>query len=400
MGDPIQEGEWPAAKAAKLDTSCCFASGDRVLVTTGVRDSFTGINPDQLLTRLRQLRQQGVTNPLVIGAIPFDTEAPWHLVIPEQWQWCERADLLPTNDCQLQGQVREVTGAAHYQGAVRSALQQFDQGSLEKVVLSRAIDVQSAEQTSPSQAYGSLLAQNPGAYVFQIPLPEGETLLGASPELLVARSEMAVVSNPLAGSRPRHAFADQQAASADLLGAQKDRYEHALVADAVAAALSPFCHELEVPREPQVIATPTMWHLSTRIAGRLHEPSAALALALALHPTPAVCGTPLSVARQTIARLEGYDRQFYCGAVGWMDADGNGEWVVTIRCGLLTDTQLRLYAGAGIVQGSSPEAEWQETAAKLGRPRGKGHQRLHAMTSGSRLSRPKARNMVPSLAAV
>ncbi|WP_323915832.1 isochorismate synthase [Aeromonas veronii] len=365
MCDHALEGEWPAT-AAGLDKVCCFASGDRVLVASGIHDSFTGIPPEKLLAHLRQLRQQGMDNPIGIGAIPFDTQSPWHLVIPAQSQWVARDALLPARCCQLHGAVSEVTGAAHYQGAVRAALQQFSEGRLEKVVLSRAIDVQSAEQTSPAHAYGSLLAQNPGAYVFQIPLPDGETLLGASPELLVSRSEMAVVSNPLAGSRPRHAFPDQPAASAELLGAQKDRYEHALVADAVAAALAPFCRELDVPLEPQVIATPTMWHLSTRIAGRLHEPSPVLALALALHPTPAVCGTPLSAARQAIARLEGYDRRFYCGAVGWMDADGNGEWVVTIRCGVLAGRQLRLYAGAGVVVGSSPEAEWQETAAKLG----------------------------------
>ncbi|MFM4925411.1 isochorismate synthase MenF [Aeromonas veronii] len=365
MCDHALEGEWPAT-AVGLDKVCCFASGDRVLVASGIHDSFTGIPPEKLLAHLRQLRQQGMANPIVIGAIPFDTQSPWHLVIPAQSQWVARDTMLPARCCQLYGEVSEVTGTAHYQGAVRAALQQFSEGQLEKVVLSRAIDVQSAEQTSPAHAYGSLLAQNPGAYVFQIPLPEGETLLGASPELLVSRSEMAVVSNPLAGSRPRHAFSDQQAASAELLGAQKDRYEHALVADAVAAALAPFCRELDVPLEPQVIATPTMWHLSTRIAGRLHEPSPVLALALALHPTPAVCGTPLSAARQAIARLEGYDRRFYCGAVGWMDADGNGEWVVTIRCGVLAGRQLRLYAGAGVVVGSSPEAEWQETAAKLG----------------------------------
>ncbi|MGR1223483.1 isochorismate synthase [Aeromonas veronii] len=365
MCDHALEGEWPAT-AVGLDKVCCFASGDRVLVASGIHDSFTGIPPEKLLAHLRQLRQQGMANPIAIGAIPFDTQSSWHLVIPAQSQWIARDALLPARCCQLNGEVSEVTGSAHYQGAVRAALQQFSEGQLEKVVLSRAIDVQSAEQTSPAHAYGSLLAQNPGAYVFQIPLPEGETLLGASPELLVSRSEMAVVSNPLAGSRPRHAFSDQQAASAELLGAQKDRYEHALVADAVAAALAPFCRELDVPHEPQVIATPTMWHLSTRIAGRLHEPSPVLALALALHPTPAVCGTPLSAARQAIARLEGYDRRFYCGAVGWMDADGNGEWVVTIRCGVLAGKQLRLYAGAGVVVGSSPEAEWQETAAKLG----------------------------------
>lgn len=116
----------------------------------------------------------------------------------------------------------------------------------------------------------------------------------------------------------RHAFSDQQAASAELLGAQKDRYEHALVADAVAAAQLPFCRDLDVPLEPQVIATPTMWHLSTRIAGRLHEPSPVLALALALHPTPAVCGTPLSAARLAIARLEGWKSPLLAPSAGWM----------------------------------------------------------------------------------
>ncbi|MBL0520067.1 isochorismate synthase [Aeromonas enteropelogenes] len=365
MCDYVQEEEWPAT-AADLDRACCFASGERVLLTSGIHDSFTGIAPGQLLSHLSQLRRQGMTNPVAIGAIPFDTRAPWHLVIPEQWQWIARERLLPACHCQLHGKVCEVTDAAHYQGAVREALQQFSEGQLEKIVLSRAIDVQSAQRTAPSQAYGSLLAQNPGAYVFQVPLPEGETLLGASPELLISRNDMTVVSNPLAGSRPRHAFCEQQAACSDLLQARKDRYEHALVADAVAAALSPFCRELEVPVEPQVIATSTMWHLSTRIEGRLREPSTALELALALHPTPAVCGTPQEEARQAIARLEGYDRHFYSGAVGWMDADGNGEWVVTIRCGMLAGKTLRLYAGAGVVVGSSPEAEWQETAAKLG----------------------------------
>lgn len=102
-------------------------------------------------------------------------------MIPAQSQWVKRDALLPTRCCQLHGEVSEVTGAAHYQGAVRAALQQFSEGQLEKVVLSRAIDVQSAEQTSPAHAYGSLLAQNPGAYVFQIPLPEGRPCLVRAP---------------------------------------------------------------------------------------------------------------------------------------------------------------------------------------------------------------------------
>ena len=144
MCDHALEGEWPAT-AAGLDKVCCFASGDRVLVASGIHDSFTGIPPEKLLAHLRQLRQQGMVNPIAIGAIPFDTQSPWHLVIPTQSQWVKRDALLPASCCQLHGKVSEVTGSAHYQGAVRAALQQFCEGQLEKVVLSRAIDVQSAE---------------------------------------------------------------------------------------------------------------------------------------------------------------------------------------------------------------------------------------------------------------
>lgn len=111
MCDYVQEEEWPAT-AVDLDRACCFASGERVLLTSGIHDNFTGIAPGQLLNHLRQLRRQGMTNPVVIGAIPFDTRAPWHLVIPEQWQWIARERLLPSCHCQLHGKVREVTDAA------------------------------------------------------------------------------------------------------------------------------------------------------------------------------------------------------------------------------------------------------------------------------------------------
>jgi isochorismate synthase len=172
---------------------------------------------------------------------------------------------------------------------------------------------------------------------------------------------------PLAGSAARSPdpAEDQRRASALLVSA-KDRHEHAIVADAVAAALRPYCRHLDVPAAPSLRHTRTMWHLASHISGELADPSmSALALACALHPTPAVCGDPLPLARAAIAEIEPFDRGFFTGMVGWCDASGDGEWAVTIRCAEVADRSLRLFAGAGIVAGSDPEHELAETTAKL-----------------------------------
>lgn len=151
-----------------------------------------------------------------------------------------------------------------------------------------------------------------------------------------------------------------------MLSSAKDLHEHAVVADAVAAALRPFCRTLDVPEKPSLIKTETMWHLSSVIKGELSDPSVtALELAAALHPTPAVCGTPTDLAREAILSIEPFDRDFFTGMVGWCDDAGDGEWIVTIRCAEAEERSLRLYAGAGVVAGSKPEDELQETSAKF-----------------------------------
>jgi len=130
--------------------------------------------------------------------------------------------------------------------------------------------------------------------------------------------------------------------------------------------LGRFCTDLHVPAGPEVIGTPTMWHLSTRVTGRLTDPAvSALELAEALHPTPAVCGVPEAAARTAIAELEPVDRGYFTGLVGWTDPAGDGEWVITIRSAEVSDRTVRLFAGAGIVEGSRPEAELAETGAKF-----------------------------------
>jgi isochorismate synthase len=160
----------------------------------------------------------------------------------------------------------------------------------------------------------------------------------------------------------------QDRASAEqLASSEKNREEHAVVVEAVAAALEPLCDTLTWDPHPVLRETPNIWHLSTRFRGRLREPApTALDLALALHPTPAVGGAPREEALATLAQLEGFDRGSYAGPVGWVDASGNGEWAIALRCALLEGDHATLYAGAGIVAASDPSSELEETERKFG----------------------------------
>jgi isochorismate synthase len=240
-------------------------------------------------------------------------------------------------------------------------------GPLRKVVLARALELTAAEPVDPGAILRRLAARDPHGYAFAVDLGADGTLVGASPELLVSRHGDLVVAQPLAGSTPRRADAAFDRSGADaLLRSPKDLREHALVVDAVAAVLRPLCAQLDVPEAPSLVATNAMWHLGTTVVGRLADPgTTALELAVALHPTPAVCGTPPDAARALIAELEPFDRGPYAGAVGWQDATGDGEWVVTIRCGVVRDRSLRVFAGAGVVPGSRGVDELAETHAKL-----------------------------------
>ncbi|SFI52691.1 isochorismate synthase [Amycolatopsis regifaucium] len=319
----------------------------------------------------------GVTEPVVAGAIGFRPDAPSSLVVPA----VVRRAGPPTRS----GPVAPLGGSwsvsprpapAVYTTAVTRALDEIRDGDLRKIVLARCLDVTGGDPVAVPRLLARLVHADPAAHAFAVDVsapgdPAPRTLIGASPELLVSRRGRIVTANPLAGSRPRVADEAENASRvSELLASGKDRAEHAHVAAQVAEVLGRFCVDLEVPAEPEVIGTPTMWHLSTRISGRLADPgdagSSALALAEALHPTPAVCGVPTGLARDTIAALEPEDRGYYAGLVGWTDPTGDGEWVVTIRCAEVRDRTVRLFAGAGVVAGSDPEAELAETGAKFG----------------------------------
>ncbi|WP_432533773.1 isochorismate synthase [Kineococcus arenarius] len=260
-----------------------------------------------------------------------------------------------------------------YAAAVTTALLRLraEDDELGKVVLGRLLDVQVPRPVDVRAVLTRLLAADPGAFVYAVDLPGAgpapRTLVGASPELLVARSGRRVTACPLAGSAPRCADpAEDRRRARALLASAKDLAEHAVVADAVRAALAPLCVDLDVPAEPGLRSSATMWHLATPVTGVLADPATtSLDLLAAMHPTPAVCGVPPAAARRAIADLEPFDRGYFTGAVGWCDADGDGEWAVTIRCAEVQGGSVRLFAGAGVVAASDPAAEVAETAAKF-----------------------------------
>jgi menaquinone-specific isochorismate synthase len=261
--------------------------------------------------------------------------------------------------------------AAGYAAMVKGAVAVMAQpgATLRKVVLSRPIEVHLRGQLALSAVLRRLRAGEPNCTIFSMPVLDG-SFFGASPELLVSRHGSRVSSHPLAGTVPRGETARADAdAQRGLAGSAKNRAEHRYVVEDIAAALQPFCAELSVPSEPSVVAFRSVAHLGTRIEGQLTgaERTGVLELLRQLHPTPAVGGTPRPEALAFIAAHEAGERGHWAGPVGWVGADGDGEWMIGIRSAELDpeEATLRLRAGGGIVADSDPEAEAAEADVKL-----------------------------------
>lgn len=316
---------------------------------------------------------------LLAGALPFAREAEDYLVQPRTVSRTmpEVATAAPRRAARWQ--LAHEPDAAGYAASVQRALDimraEAGQGGrrevLTKIVLSRSL---LARADAPIDLPGLLqrLSADPSVTGFLVPLPPRggapRVLAGATPELLLSKSGARILSHPLAGSARREVDAAADSANAAALArSDKDRREHAIVADFILDTLAPYCRQLSAPQGTTLTSTNSMWHLGTRIEGELKDASITSAeLAAALHPTPAVCGLPRAHAARLICEIEAYDRDFYAGAVGWCDAAGDGAWYVSIRCAEIAGDTARLYAGAGIVPGSDPWAEAAETGAKYG----------------------------------
>lgn len=253
-----------------------------------------------------------------------------------------------------------------YQEAVRQAVEAIGGGEVGKVVLARDLAGTVPAGADLRRLVRSLATGYPDTWVFA-----ADGLIGASPETLVTVQDGTVTARVLAGTIGRGADADADtAASAALATSTKDLDEHQYAVQSVVTALRPHTRALASSEQPFLLKLPNLFHLATDVEGELAGASSALDLVGALHPTAAVAGTPTDAALAAIRRLEPFDRGRYAGPVGWVDAAGNGEWAIALRCAQFaasasSDITVTAYAGAGIVAGSDPETELLETRIKF-----------------------------------
>jgi salicylate biosynthesis isochorismate synthase/menaquinone-specific isochorismate synthase len=266
-------------------------------------------------------------------------------------------------------QAPRVAGAAppeHYEAAVARAVERIAAGEVEKVVLAREVRVHHRAPIDPAPVYGALREVFPACYSYLVGTPE-LSFLGASPELLVRREGARAQTVALAGTTRRSADPAVDAHLGERLAASaKNREEHAIVARRIEHRLRPSSLWVTAAEAPVLVKVQNVQHLATPIRAQLSDPIPTLELAGTLHPTPAVGGEPWERARPLIPALEGLDRGWYAGPVGWTDLAEDGELCVALRCALLRGPVAHLYAGDGIVRESVPAEELAETEMKLG----------------------------------
>jgi salicylate biosynthesis isochorismate synthase/menaquinone-specific isochorismate synthase len=336
----------------------------------GAAPEWEGFAPGSLIVPELSLARLGdqVALTVNVDAAPDDTPADLLARVERRLGELSPAVRLPLLDPDPAGAYRVTSPMppVHYEEAVARAVQRIRAGELEKIVLAREVEVRAPVAHDPAAVLGLLREAFPSCYVFAVGRGEA-TFLAASPELLVRREGQRASTVALAGSARRSADpAVDDHLGEQLLHSDKDREENAIVVRRIARALRPLSVWVTAAPEPALVRVANIQHLGTPIRAQLAAPLGAVELAGALHPTPAVGGEPGAVAARLIPALEGLDRGWYAGAVGWTDAVGDGEFCVALRCALLRGSVARLYAGCGIVRDSDPAAELAETEVKLG----------------------------------
>ena len=316
--------------------------------------------------------------PVAFGSFAFDDDGPTSsvLVVPEvlvgrrdDTTWLTTIGGRSATTSVLHGV--EAPRGLRYSGgtisvtafrqAVEAAVSRIRSGALDKVVLAHDLVARTDDDIDARFVLRGLADRYPDCWTFAV-----DGLVGATPELLVRRSGDQVLSRVLAGTAARGAdAADDESLRTGLLRSAKDLEEHRYAVESVTSLLTPHCADLSVPTTPYVLELPNVCHLASDVTGRLRDGADALALAGALHPTAAVGGTPTDVARRLRRDLEPMDRGRYAGPVGWVDARGDGEWGIALRCAQLDGRSARLFAGCGIVADSDPDAEVLEAQTKF-----------------------------------
>jgi menaquinone-specific isochorismate synthase len=322
------------------------------------------------------------TGPIVFSSFAFDSNEPSVLIIPKiiigqkngkSWiTWV--GDIKQPSIERLK--TSSQSGIMHWENRVNEedkwreqvskAVVAIKSGQLEKIVLARDLKANSETPINLSNLLQRLEIDYPSTWVFLV-----DGLIGATPELLVRLSKSLITSRVLAGTIQKTGNEDKDLAlAASLAKSSKDLEEHEYAVKSVANALAPFCSSTNVPESPFVLHLSNVMHLATDVTGVLNH-SAQQAdifnLIENLHPSAAVCGTPTDLAKKLILELENMNRSRYAGPVGWIDAQGDGEIAIALRCGELSNENksIRIFAGCGIVAGSDPATEYAESQAKL-----------------------------------
>ncbi|MCL1907726.1 MAG: chorismate-binding protein, partial [Propionibacteriaceae bacterium] len=359
------------------------------------------------------LGEESMAGPLAFVSFPFDSSGVYEVVVPRiiigsrgdvSWvtRWEGSDDVLSQHELTApDGKISFSPGVTHDQwiDLVNTVIKRIHHLEVNKVVLAREEIAHIHQRLDPRFVLDHLSKDYRQTWAFCV-----QNLLGASPELLIRQDRGLITSRVLAGTI--HGDTDPASLAQALSSSSKDLAEHEFAVASVAQALAPYCSSLHVPEMPSVLQLPNVMHLATDISGVVDQrvdrtnggtngdgtvlshcsgtfgdgtvlsqcdktvPSpfvlpSVVGLASAIHPSAAVCGAPTEKARDMIAELEPWDRGRYAAPVGWMNSRGDGEMALALRCGLMEDSQIRIFAGCGIVADSDPESEWQETVAKL-----------------------------------
>ncbi len=324
---------------------------------------------------------------VAFASLPFERDLPGLLVIPRftitqdrsgaAWlservgspAWSPLLDevSLPTQDLQSIRSISYQPTPEEYAHQVALAVEILRHKELDKVVLARSVSGTVPEPIDPAAIAQRLRTREPHCTIYSLPLPDGRRFVGASPELLARRTGATIQLHPLAGTIALPANVAPDDYENWLLGSTKNLHEHELLVDDLVARLHDHYEDLVADASPSIVALRTVAHLGTWINGVHRGPGApdALSLLRLLHPTAAVGGIPRDPATALIARLESHARGHYAGPVGWLDAEGDGEWWIGIRGVMVGATGFEAWAGAGIVSESDPIAEREETRDKL-----------------------------------
>jgi menaquinone-specific isochorismate synthase len=324
----------------------------------------------------------GGTGPILFTSFAFDENQPSKLIIPQivigqkngkSWiTWIgetSQPEISQLKNSSVSGEIKWQSGSISeekWRNQVAVAIKSINDGELEKVVLARDLTATSTSAIDARQLLKRLEIEYPSTWLFLV-----DGLVGATPELLVRLSKSLVTSRVLAGTIRKTGDEDRDLTlAASLAKSSKDLEEHEYAVRSVADALAPFCSSTNVPDSPFVLHLSNVMHLATDVTGVLNDsakPTDIFTLISELHPSAAVCGTPTKKASELITELEQMNRGRYAGPVGWIDIHGDGEIAIALRCGQISQNQLKIqiYAGCGVVAGSDPEKEFAESQAKL-----------------------------------